>query len=190
MVSFLERNHLYCMDCQVTYYLVSLSLSNLSVTPHLFFCCQQQYQVANPTKNNNQDIASSIQHILFYKSEQKETIYMILNISNTTKKHTRFSEIQYDVVWIVCVFINIIYTHVTIMQLPNWKHVLFPESHIGFLLLEGLIPYLLSYTYQKKELNITQYILFHNNLFMGKHWIQQILQYIFTYYALYRIQQS
>ena len=83
-----------------------------------------------------------------------------------TKKYIKFNEILYDVVWIVCVFINIFYTHATIMQLPNWKHVFFPESHIGFLMLEGLIPYLLSYIYIRRKNQILLIVFYFTTIYL------------------------
>ena len=68
--------------------------------------------------------------------------------------------IIFEIAWIVCIFANIIYTHTTIMHLNKWHHVIYPTSHICFLLFEGFSFYFLSFIYPKRR-NIILLLLFY-----------------------------
>ena len=68
--------------------------------------------------------------------------------------------IIFEIAWIVCIFANIIYTHTTIMHLNKWHHVIYPTSHICFLLFEGFFFYFLSFIYPKRR-NIILLLLFY-----------------------------
>jgi len=65
----------------------------------------------------------------------------------------------YDIIIILCIFANVIYTHQEIMHLPKWYHVIYPTSHICFLLLEGCTAYFLSFLYPKRR-NVVLLFLF------------------------------
>jgi len=61
------------------------------------------------------------------------------------------NQIIYEITLIVCIFSNIIHTHQVIMHLPKMHYVIYPTSHVFFLLLEGLSIYYIAFIVPKKR---------------------------------------
>lgn len=59
--------------------------------------------------------------------------------------------ILYEVIIILCLFANIIYTHSVIMDLWKWYYIIYPSSHICFFLFEGFSIYFLSFLFPQKR---------------------------------------
>ncbi len=59
--------------------------------------------------------------------------------------------ILYEVIIILCLFANIIYTHSVIMDLWKWYYIIYPTSHICFFLFEGFSIYFLSFLFPRKR---------------------------------------
>lgn len=57
----------------------------------------------------------------------------------------------YEVIIILCLFANIIYTHYVIMDLWKWYYIIYPTSHICFFLFEGFSIYFLSFLFPRKR---------------------------------------
>ena len=83
--------------------------------------------------------------------------FINLNIMKIVK-----SSVFYEIVSLICIYANIIHTHQEIMNLEKPWHVLYPASHICFLLIEGFLIYILSFIWPKKRhlLLIILYYLF------------------------------
>ena len=69
-----------------------------------------------------------------------------LNINKVIK-----TSVFYEVICLICIYANIIHTHQEIMHLAKPWHVLYPASHICFLLTEGFLIYALSFIWPKKR---------------------------------------
>ena len=61
------------------------------------------------------------------------------------------TSVFYEIISLICIYANIIHTHQEIMHLSKPWHVLYPTSHICFLLTEGFLIYILSFIWPKKR---------------------------------------
>ena len=54
-------------------------------------------------------------------------------------------------IWLLCIFTIITYTHMEVMNLPSWYSVFFPQHHVFFFLLEGFSLYFISFLFPPKR---------------------------------------
>ena len=69
-----------------------------------------------------------------------------IRISNYINKYTIF-----EIVAILCLFVNILHTHQEIMHFSRLHHAIYPSSHLCFLLFEGFSIYFLSFITPKRR---------------------------------------
>lgn len=77
------------------------------------------------------------------------------SISNYISKYTIF-----EIVVILCLFVNILHTHQEIMHFSRMHHAIYPSSHQCFLLFEGFSIYFLSFIIPKRRQNLLLYLYF------------------------------
>ncbi len=65
--------------------------------------------------------------------------------------HLLNNYLLYEIVTLSCLFANIIHTHQIVMNLPKWHYIIYPNSHLFFLLLEGFSLYFISFIYPKQR---------------------------------------
>lgn len=92
------------------------------------------------------------------------------SISNYISKYTIF-----EIVVILCLFVNILHTHQEIMHFSRLHHAIYPSSHLCFLLFEGFSIYFLSFTIQK----------YRQRLFLFLYFIATIVLWINVAYSRY-----
>lgn len=74
--------------------------------------------------------------------------------------HNHFNKnVLYELLFVVCLYAIIIHTHKEVMQLSRPWHVIYPTSHVCFLILEGALLYFLSFICPKRRHTI-QLIIF------------------------------
>ena len=79
-----------------------------------------------------------------------------------------------EMIVLICIFTNIIYTHATIMQI-EWQYVFYPTIHIGFILFEVSIIYFISLAFGKWRWH----------LFIFLYYIETIILWINVGYSRY-----
>ena len=93
-----------------------------------------------------------------------------LNISNFLNKYSVF-----EIVVILCLFVNILHTHQEVMHFSRLHHAIYPSSHLCFLLFEGFSIYFLSFIIPK----------FRHNLLISLYFLATILLWINAAYSRY-----
>lgn len=76
-------------------------------------------------------------------------------ISNYINRYTIF-----EIVVILCLFVNILHTHQEIMHFSRLHHAIYPSSHLCFLLFEGLSIYFLSFIALKRRQHLLMLLYF------------------------------
>jgi len=92
------------------------------------------------------------------------------SISNYISKYTIF-----EIVVILCLFVNILHTHQEIMHFSRLHHAIYPSSHLCFLLFEGFSIYFLSFIIPKRR----------HSLFLFLYFISTIVLWINVAYSRY-----
>lgn len=92
------------------------------------------------------------------------------SISNYLSKYTIF-----EIVVILCLFVNILHTHQEIMHFSRLHHAIYPSSHLCFLLFEGFSIYFLSFIIPKRR----------HSLFLFLYFISTIVLWINVAYSRY-----
>ena len=77
------------------------------------------------------------------------------SISSYISKYTIF-----EIVVILCLFVNILHTHQEIMHFSRLHHAIYPSSHLCFLLFEGFSIYFLSFIIPKRRHHLLLFFYF------------------------------